>query len=40
MIVCPGASPSCPTLQPGDYILQVFPAVSGSVNSYTISITP
>jgi hypothetical protein len=41
MIVCPGASPSCPTLTVGeDYVLEVFPAVSGSVNSYTFTITP
>ena len=41
MIVCPGASPSCATLAVGtEYILQVFPAVPGSVNSYTLSITP
>jgi hypothetical protein len=40
MIVCPGASPSCPTLAPGDYVLHVFPAVPGSTNSYTIAITP
>ena len=41
MITCPGASPSCTTLTMGsDYILQVFPAVAGSVNSYTFSIMP
>jgi hypothetical protein len=41
MIVCPGASPACAMLTVGnDYILQVFPAVAGSVNSYTFSITP
>jgi hypothetical protein len=40
MITCPGASPSCPTLAPGDYVLEVFPAVPGSVNNYTISIIP
>jgi hypothetical protein len=41
MIVCPGASPSCASLTVGtEYILQVFPAVPGSVNSYTISIMP
>lgn len=40
MIVCPGASPSCPMLAAGDYILEVFPAVPGSVNSYTITIVP
>ena len=40
MITCPGASPSCPTLAPADYILEVFPAVPGSVNSYTFAIVP
>jgi hypothetical protein len=41
MIVCPGASPSCGTLTVDtDYILQVFPAVPGSVNAYTITIMP
>lgn len=40
MITCPGASPSCPTLAAGDYILQVFPAVPGSVNAYTFAIMP
>ncbi len=40
MIVCPGASPSCPTLAPADYILEVFPAVPDSVNSYTFTIMP
>jgi hypothetical protein len=40
MIVCPGASPSCPTLAAADYLLEVFPAVPGSVNNYTIAITP
>jgi hypothetical protein len=40
-ITCPGASPSCPTLMMGsDYILQVFPAVPGSVNSYTFTVMP
>jgi hypothetical protein len=41
MITCPSTTgPSCPTLAAGDYILQVFPAVMGSVNSYTFSIIP
>ena len=41
MISCPGASPSCTTLTVGmDYIIQVFPAVPGSVNSYTFAVTP
>ena len=40
-ITCPGASPSCPTLMVGeDYVLEVFPAVAGSVNNYTFTITP
>ena len=39
-IVCPGTSPSCPTLAAGDYVLQVFPAVAGSVNAYTFTIMP
>lgn len=40
-IVCPGASPSCPTLMVGqDYLLEVFPALPGSVNNYTLSVTP
>jgi hypothetical protein len=41
MIVCPGLSPACATLTVGtEYILQVFPAVPGSLNSYTLSIMP
>ena len=39
-IVCPDDSPQCPTLAPGDYLLHVFPAVPGSTNTYTISISP
>lgn len=40
-IICPAASPACPTLTVGaEYILAVFPAVPGSVNNYTLSITP
>jgi hypothetical protein len=40
MITCPGASPSCPTPALGaDYFLEVFPAVPGSVNNYTFTIT-
>jgi hypothetical protein len=42
MIMCPSSgTPGCPALTAGmDYILQVFPAVPGSVNSYTFSIVP
>ena len=39
-IVCPGSGPTCPTLAPGDYVLEVFPAIAGSVNVYSLSITP
>jgi hypothetical protein len=38
-IVCPSASPSCPALTEGDYVFEVFPAVPGSTNSYTLSLT-
>ena len=37
-LTCPGASPACPSVPAGDYILEVFPAVSGSVNTYTITV--
>lgn len=40
LITCPGASPSCPALTAGDYIFEVFPAVPGSANSYTIQLMP
>ncbi len=41
-VVCPGASPACPKLAAGDYVLEVFPAVPGSVNRYelALAITP
>lgn len=40
-ITCPGASPSCAALTVGEsYVLEVFPAIPGSVNSYTLAITP
>lgn len=38
-IVCPGASPSCPALAADDYIFEVFPALTGSVNAYTMGVT-
>ena len=38
-ILCPGASPSCATLVPDDYIFEVFPAIAGSVNRYDIALT-
>jgi len=37
-IVCPAASPACAALVPDDYVFEVFPALSGSVNSYTFSV--
>ncbi len=40
-IVCPAASPTCPKLTVGaEYTFAVFPAVPGSVNNYTFSVTP
>ena len=39
MIACPGASPLCPMLTAGTYVLEVFPGVSSSVNNYSFSIT-
>jgi len=38
-IVCPGQSPACVALAPDDYIFEVFPALAGAVNSYTIAVT-
>ena len=38
LIVCPGTSPPCSTLAAGDYTFEVFPAVAGSVNVYTMAL--
>lgn len=38
-ITCPGASPMCAALAPDDYIFEVFPAVLGAKNRYTMAIT-
>lgn len=38
VIGCPGISPACPTLAAGDYVFEVYPAVAGSVNRYTLSV--
>jgi len=38
MITCPGSSPLCAALTAGPYVLEVFPGVAGSINSYTFSI--
>ncbi len=37
-IVCPGPAPACPKLANGDYVMRVFPAVTGAVNAYTFSV--
>jgi pre-peptidase len=37
-ITCPGASPACTALVPDDYVFEVFPALTGSVNDYTFSV--
>jgi hypothetical protein len=38
-IVCPSASPACSALAPADYVFEVFPALPGSVNNYSIALT-
>jgi hypothetical protein len=37
-IVCPGTSPPCALLAADDYLLEVFPAVPGAVNRYTLAV--
>lgn len=39
LIVCPGASPKCNALAPGDYLFEVFPATGGAINRYDIALT-
>jgi hypothetical protein len=38
IIVCPGSSPPCAALAPGDYVLHVFPGQPGMQNRYDIAI--
>jgi hypothetical protein len=38
-ITCPGSAPACPSVTPGDYVVEVFPAVAGAVNTYTFTFT-
>ena len=38
MLTCPGNSPTCPNVSPGDFIVEVFPAVGGAVNTYTLAL--
>lgn len=38
-ITCPGSSPLCAALTAGPHVLEVFPGVAGSINTYTFSIT-
>jgi hypothetical protein len=38
-VVCPGQSPACLPLAPGDYVFEVFPAVAGASNRYDIAVT-
>jgi hypothetical protein len=37
-VTCPGSAPSCPSVSPGDFVLEVFPAISGAVNTYTFTV--
>src|ERR1043165_8301401 len=32
LITCPSAAPMCPQLAAGDYVFEVYPALSGAVN--------
>lgn len=38
-IVCPAASPMCAALAPGDYVMEVFPALENAVNVYDLAVT-
>jgi hypothetical protein len=38
LIMCPGAVPACSKLADGDYVMRVFPAVTGAVNEYTFTL--
>jgi hypothetical protein len=38
LVTCPGNSPSCPSVSPGDFVIEVFPAVAGAVNTYTLTL--
>jgi hypothetical protein len=38
-VTCPGVAPACPSLAVGDYIFEVYPALSGAVNRYEIALT-
>ncbi|HUS33684.1 MAG TPA: hypothetical protein VMZ53_34525 [Kofleriaceae bacterium] len=35
-LTCPGTSPACPSVSPGDFVVEVFPALAGSVNTYKL----
>jgi hypothetical protein len=37
-ITCPGSSPPCPTLSPGDYVFEVYGAEAGVTNAYTFAV--
>jgi hypothetical protein len=37
-ITCPSASPPCPALAAGAYVFEVFPALTGGVNTYNIAL--
>ncbi len=38
-IVCPGTSPSCPQLPPGNYVIEIFGFNDTTVNGYSIEYT-
>lgn len=38
-ITCPALTPACNALTPGDYVFEVFPALSTGINAYDFSVT-
>jgi len=38
-IVCPAASPACPTLTAGDYVVEVRAGLAGATSPYQLSLT-
>lgn len=39
VITCPATSPPCAMLAPDDYVFEVLPGLTGSVNNYTLALT-
>jgi hypothetical protein len=37
-LTCPGVSPACPMLMPGDFVFEVLPGKPGNINNYTFNV--